>query len=395
MKLNIKNIIAGCLITGVACFIACKQDKLEPAVKDSKAPGPVSGLIVKNISGAAVISFTPPADEDLLYVRASYKTRSGVIHETKVSKYNRELTVDGFPDTLAYDINIYAVDKSENASEPVTITVHPGRPVFQLVRDSLTYAADFGGINVKYKNVSETSIAVVLLTNDSTGNFVPVNTAYTKLKQGDFSTRNLKAVDTKFGIYIRDRWGNKSDTLLFHLTPLFEEQLDRTKIHPIVLPTDAQVGPQYGGGVEKLFDGNTTNAGGYYHTGDDSKMPQWFSFDLGVQAKLSRLSWFMREGFFYDLHNPRVVEIWGTNAPASDGSFTGWTLLASHTQVKPSGLPAGQNSQADIDAATAGENVSFPLDAPKVRYLRFKTLKNWSNGTYVNFNEIMIWGDTK
>ncbi|RFZ85233.1 DUF4959 domain-containing protein [Mucilaginibacter terrenus] len=395
MKRKLKYFLSMCLLGGIACFIACKQDKLEPAVKDATAPGPVTDPVVRNLNGAAVISFTPPADEDLLYVRAVYQTKTGTKHETKVSKYNRELTVDGFPDTVAYDVSLYAVDKSENASTAVTVTVHPGRPIFQLVRDSISYTADFGGINVRYKNRTESSIAVVLLTNDSTGSFVPVNTAYTKLKQGDFSTRNLKAVDTKFGIYVRDRWGNISDTLLFHLTPLFEEQLDRTKIHPVILPTDAQLGPQYGGGVEKLFDGNTTNAAGYYHTGDDAKMPQWFTIDLGVQAKLSRLSWFMREGFFYDLHNPKVVEIWGTNSPASDGSFNGWTLLASHTQVKPSGLPAGQNSQADIDAAVAGENVTFPLDAPKVRYLRFKTLKNWSNGTYVNFNEIMIWGDTK
>jgi hypothetical protein len=103
----------------------------------------------------------------------------------------------------------------------------------------------------------------------------------------------------------------------------------------------------------------------------------------------------MRQGFFYSLHNPRVVEIWGTNTINPDGSYDGWTLLASHTQIKPSGLPEGQLSQDDIDAANAGETITFPLDAPKVRYIRFRTLKNWSNGSYVNFNEIMMWGDTK
>jgi hypothetical protein len=395
MKVNIKNMIVALVVVTIGGFYSCKHDVLGPVVKDGQAPGVVSNLVVANLNGAATISFTPPADEDLLYIRAIYTTKGGTTRETKVSKYNRELTVEGFADTSAYQVSLYAVDKSENQSEPVQVTVHPKKPVFQLVRDSVAVVADFGGINIKYRNITKASIAIVLLSNDSLGNFVPVNTAYTNIKGGEFSARNMKAVDTKFGIYVRDRWGNISDTLLFNLTPLFEEKLDRTRIRALTLPSDAPLGPQYGGGVEKLFDGNTSNGGGYYHTGDDSKMPQWFTFDLGVEAKLSRLSWFMREGFFYDLHNPKVVEIWGTNSPASDGSFTGWTLLASHTQVKPSGLPAGQNSQADIDAALAGENVSFPLDAPKVRYLRFKTLKNWSNGTYLNFNEIMIWGDTK
>ncbi|WP_449437513.1 DUF5000 domain-containing lipoprotein [Pedobacter steynii] len=27
-----------------------------------------------------------------------------------------------------------------------------------------------------------------------------------------------------------------------------------------------------------------------------------------------------------------------------------------------------------------------------MRYIRFKTLRNWSDGTYVNFNEIYMWG---
>jgi hypothetical protein len=39
-----------------------------------------------------------------------------------------------------------------------------------------------------------------------------------------------------------------------------------------------------------------------------------------------------------------------------------------------------------------GETITFPLDAPAVRYIRFKTLRNWSDGTYVNFNEIRMWG---
>ncbi|RZM27264.1 MAG: hypothetical protein EOO88_14005, partial [Pedobacter sp.] len=101
---------------------------------------------------------------------------------------------------------------------------------------------------------------------------------------------------------------------------------------------------------------------------------------------------YMRQGYYFNLHNPRKVEIWGSNNPGSDGSFTNWTLLATHEQIKPSGLPAGQLSNADNDAAAAGETITFPLDVPKVRYIRFKTVRNWSDGTYVNFNEIMMWG---
>ncbi|NII27690.1 DUF4959 domain-containing protein [Pseudoflavitalea sp. X16] len=369
---------------------ACKQDVLGPAEKDNVAPGQVTNLAVVNLNGAAKISYELPADRDLLYVKALYTTKQGV-KETKVSRFNSSLTVEGFGDTAAYQVSLYAVDKSENASAPVQVTVHPLTPAVKLVRDSLELSPDFGGVNVKFTNHTEESLAIIVLANDSLGQFSPIYTHYTNLRKGDFSVRNRPSVPTQFGVYVRDRWGNLSDTLIVTLTPLFEELLDRTKMKGVVLPTDAPLG--HGGSIAGIFDGNTT--GGHYHSSDAARMPQWFTFDMGVTAKLSRLTWFMRPGYFYSLHNPRVIEIWGSNNPSPDGSFdASWTLLTAYTQIKPSGLPEGQLSQADTDAALAGETLVFPLDIPKVRYIRFKTLKNWSNGTYVNFYELMLWGDT-
>ncbi|RAV54203.1 hypothetical protein DIU36_21520 [Mucilaginibacter rubeus] len=394
-KIMKKILFRCCIVLIVLLANSCKQDELAPIVNDHTPPGPVSKVTVTNLNGAAKISYTIPTDGDLLYIKAVYAIKKGEARETKVSRYNSDLTVDGFGNSMDYQVKLYAVDKGENVSAPVEVTVHPLTPPLKLTRDSLTVTPDFGGINVKFTNSTKASLAIVVLATDSLGEFAPILTNYTNLQKGNFSTRNLPAKPTKFGIYTRDRWGNLSDTLLVTVTPLFEELLDRTKIKGIALPTDAPLGPQYGGGIDELFDGDVTNAGGYYHTGDASKMPQQFTYDMGVTAKLSRLSYFMREGFFYSLHNPRVVEIWGTNTINPDGSYDGWTLLASHTQIKPSGLPEGQLSQDDIDAARAGETITFPLDAPKVRYIRFRTLKNWSNGSYVNFNEIMMWGDTK
>ncbi|WP_040679313.1 DUF5000 domain-containing lipoprotein [Niabella aurantiaca] len=372
---------------------ACKKDVAGPALKDGVAPGPVSDVAVENLNGAARIRYTLPGDADLLYIRARYATRQGVVRETKVSRYSRSVLVEGFGDTSAYQVSLYAVDKSENSSPVLDVTVHPLEPPIWIVRRQLALTPDFGGINVKYTNPGENDLAIVVLANDSLGQFSPVTTNYTNLKAGDFSTRNMPDVPTRFGVYIRDRWGNLSDTLTTQLTPLFEELLDRTKMKGLTLPTDAPLG--YSGSIAGLFDGNPTG-GGFYHSGDAARMPQWFTYDMGVTAKLSRLVWFMRPGFYYTLHNPREVEIWGSNDPNPDGSFDdSWTLLTTSVQTKPSGLPEGQLSQADIDAALAGHTVEFPLNTPKVRYIRFKTLKNWSNGTYVNFYQIMMWGDTK
>jgi hypothetical protein len=62
---------------------------------------------------------------------------------------------------------------------------------------------------------------------------------------------------------------------------------------------------------------------------------------------------------------------------------------------KPSGLPQGSPlTQADINFIEEGITVPFPVDAPKVRHIRFKTLKNWGNTVYVYVYEIKMFGDS-
>lgn len=375
------------------CISGCKKDTIDRSAKqDGTPPDAIQVEKVTPLSGAVEVKFKQPADMDLLCVKASYTSSEGKLREFKVSRFNTRIKLEGFGDTSTYQVTLMAEDKGGNLSKPTEISVRPGQPAIKTVLDSLDVVPDFGGVNVQFHNKDGDNLAIVLLSNDTLGNFVPINTYYTQLKSGDFSTHGMQAVKTKVGIYVRDRWGNISDTLIRDVLPLFEVRLDRTKMKEVKLPSDAPLG--YGGAVSYLFDGDLTNNGrSYYHSGDGAKMPQWFTFDMGTEAKLSRLVWFMREGFFYTLHNPRNVEIWGTNNPDPDGSFNNWILLAKHEQIKPSGLPAGELSQADVDAAAAGETVKFPLDIPKVRYIRFKTTRNWSDGTYCNFNEIRLFGD--
>lgn len=389
MKQTIYKCLGGLL---VLAMYACKQDEIGPTQNDGVAPGLVSNITVKNLNGAAEITYDLPEDPDLLYVKASYTAPNGEVRETKVSKHKNKVLVEGFGDTRAYVVSLSTVDKGENASAVVNVTVNPKEPPIKLVKETIQVVPDFGGVNVSYENATAANMAIVVLANDSLGQFVPVNTHYTNLKKSVFPTRNLKAEDTRFGFFVRDRWGNRSDTLYLNLTPYYEAKLDRTKMRGLALPTDAGLG--YGGSIAGLFDGSVGD-GTFYHSDDAAKMPQWFTFDMGVTAKLSRLVYFMRQQYYYALHNPREIEIWGSNEPSADGSFKNWVLLTKYTQVKPSGLPLAQLSQADQAAAEAGESIPIPRDAPKVRYIRFKTLKNWSNGIYVNFNELEAWGDQR
>ena len=47
----------------------------------------------------------------------------------------------------------------------------------------------------------------------------------------------------------------------------------------------------------------------------------------------------------------------------------------------------------DIEAAKIGDQANVPLDMPRVRYIRIKCLKNWSNNYNICFTELTFWGN--
>ncbi len=385
-----KQLVFFLAILGIAAMSGCKKKELGPIKNDGKAPGPVSNVTVENQPGAAVLTYSIPSDPDLLYVKAKYTGRDGVVREFKSSYYQNSIRLDGFEKPENYTVELVAVDEGENKSTPVTVEVKPLLPPYLFTRSSIMVRVDFGGLRTSYKNPNGGDLAIVVLVLDDRGRYMPFNTSYTDLKEGSFSSRGLKSEPTQFGVFVRDRWNHVSDTLFLTATPLFEKKLNKKLFKPLVLPNDAGLG--YGGSVAGVFNDVYDDRG--YHTGEPSSLPSWFSFDMGVIAKISRLLWWMRDdgSWLYALHNPRVVEIYGSTNPNPDGSWESWTLLAKHEQIKPSGLPIGQVNNADRQAAAAGETIEFPLDVPPVRYIRFKTLSSWSSGAYSNFPELSVYG---
>ncbi|WP_143306150.1 DUF5000 domain-containing lipoprotein [Chitinophaga vietnamensis] len=374
----------------IMLITACSKETHQPVNTSGEKPDVVKNVVVTNMAGAAKISYNLPDNKDILYVKAVYAIQSGARREIRSSYYNNFLVVDGFGDTATHEIALYVVSRNEAASDPVKTTVKPLSPPMLLVRQSLEVKADFGGINIKFKNPGAADVAIVTLTTDSLGVFGPADIHYTKLEAGNYSARGFAAEKRKFGFYVRDHWGNQSDTLFMDITPIFEKLLDKNLFREVDLPGD--VGYGWGLPIPNLWNG------ALWHSADKlDGMPMWITFDLGVTAQLSRIGLWQRPNeWIYLQNNVREFEIWGSTNPASDGSWSSWTKLLEHTVIKPSGLPVGQKTQDDIDAAIAGEQMNVPLDAPKVRYIRIKILRTWTDGGYAaNIQEMKFWGNDK
>ena len=385
------------LIACMMFFWSCSEENNRaPVTSDSTIPGQVSNVQIERLPGAIKLTYDIPSGQSLSYVKAECLI-NGNLRQAIASSYINTLTIEGFADTSMYTIQLYSINRSEKASEPVTVQAQPLSPSFREVFKTLQLVEDWGGPTVFFENPDEADLAITIIFVDSAGFWNHGETFYTKRPEGSFSARGYEPKLTTFGVYITDRWNNMTDTLINDLSPRFEKQLDRLKFSALRLPNDA---PEFGGTylVEAMFDGRlagdpcmVTNA--------DGNWPHWCTMDLGVTqgVLLSRIRIWQRGGQYTNMayadRNIKRFEIWGTlETPSPDGSWDGWTLLMDDEMEKPSGSPMGTNTAEDMEAWSAGHDFSFPLDIPYVRYIRLLVKESWGNIERFQLDEIMFWG---
>lgn len=389
------KLLTGMMLLCIILINGCKEDQLRaPVEHDNVAPGQVKVLSVEPLAGKVNINYALPNDDDIAYVEAQYQTKGGVTRQGKSSAFKNVVTLEGFADISTYSVKIFTVDKSENRSTPIVINVNALKPDIMTAFESLQIIDDFGGPNIQFANPNGADLAAVILYKDAAGDLVPYDTYYTKVKTGYYTARGLAPNPIAMGFYFRDRWNNLSDTLKKVITPFEEKQLDKTKFKAFNLVGDYI--PNAYGTFERMWDNNLLT---YGQTDPNRAGMAYFTFDLGVTAKLSRFTlWQLQSNsgnlLIYNANvNPRVYELWGRATTPVDGSWDGWVKLTSCESIKPSGLPAGVYTDEDVTAAAKGEEWNIPLSADPVRYIRFKCISNWLNGgggTIVG--ELSFWG---
>lgn len=379
-------------------FSSCKEDVHTPINKDGSAPDPVREVQVENMPGAAKISYDLPDSKNLLYVKAVYEIGEKQ-KEVRASYYKNELMVEGFPDTTRHEVRLYAVSRGEKESEPVRVDIQPLTPPLIQVFNSLEMKATFGGVRVMFKNESEAEVVISVLAADSLGDLVDADRFYTEIPEGSFAVRGFSPEKRKFGIYVRDRWNNRSDTLFSELIPLFEELIPKAGFREMDLPTDTNVQHCCGGGLFNLWDGIWNVGSPVFHTKPGTPIPQWFTFDMGVKAQLSRFKFYHRRGRndgAYTIADPQIFEVWGSNDPNPDGSWDSWMKLGDFRSIKPSGEDEPKTNEDIQYAVVNGEDFEFPdaAEAPAVRYLRFKILRTWGGvEAGIHMAELTFWGE--
>ncbi len=388
-------------IFSIVALFGCEEEgQLGQTPMDSVPPGKVSNVRVENSYGAAVIKYDIPTDNDLLYVKATYKINETIEREIMSSFYSTELKIDGFGEEKDYSVRLVSVDRSRNESEPVEVTVSPLTPPVDLVFNSLKVAPDFGGINLKWENELEKEINIFILVNDTLnpGNFIEEEIIYTSTIHGDRSVRGFASEPRQFQVYMSDRWGNKSELFSGELTPMFEQELDKSLFEYLFSLTPDDVG--YLWHPDNLWNNN-------YSAGPKGtfisawppvrtiKEGLYFTMDLGKKSKISRMKLWQRphKNLNFNHLNVKRFKLWGSNAPSKDPeSFDGWSDMGEYSIIKPSGLPLGQLSNEDNQAVADGHEALIPLEVEAYRYIRFQVLETWLGGDLLQIAELAFWG---
>ncbi|MFF5380637.1 DUF5000 domain-containing lipoprotein [Pedobacter suwonensis] len=392
------------LLVGICLLLlnmGCKRELLnKPTLTNSNAPGAVTNVTSVSSNGKATLTYSLPSDHDLSYVKAVYEIAPGIEKVNIASRYTNTLTLDGFADTLAHKVKLYAVNSSEIASAATEVTVNPLVPSFVIARRSLKITATFGGFNLTCNNPAADNLAIVTMV-DTAGNGEYVKTAsldniYRNTKVITGSIRGQQAKKRKFGFVVRDRWLNHSDTLFVTLTPLFEQLLPKNKWSNLVLPGDAEMLLPGQTDVRNIYNGVLTeNWPNLMFTVEVASTPQMITLDLGEAHVFSRMSINPHNEMnnFYVRGNPRDFEIWGSNSPNTSGALdASWSKLGTFSVAKPSGSPYGTETGADQSLARSGWQFDFQPGLGSYRYIRLRNLRNWQGSYFMSIDEFTLWG---
>lgn len=382
-------------------MMACEEtiEFRGPVGGDTTPPDIVTNVKVENLPGKAKITYTLPDSKNLLYVKAKYKLGTGEFAEAKSSYYKDTLLVEGFADTLEQEVGLYTVSRNEIASEPVVVKVKPLEAPFRKVFSSINVVNAFGGYNLEAQNPTRDNIAILVMRKNAFNEFEVDNfkSVFTRTDNIVSKIRNLDTLEQELAIYVKDNWGNSSDTLHTSIKPIYEAQLNPALFRTFVLPGDA---PQVTNGarLEYMWDGRLGwPYTSFTHQTNGGPDPHMVTFDAGVLAKISRV-WirpYPEGSRWYYLSTMKRFEIYGSESPSLNGALDdSWVLLGSYEVVKPSGLPYGTDSAEDQATASAGFSWEVDLNTPKVRYIRIRCLENFAGGTAQSINEIAVYGST-
>lgn len=376
-------------------LFSCSEDYIGQYSVDKTPPGKITNPVVTNFAGGSTITYELPSDDDILYVKAVYTLAKGRQAEERASFFLNSVKLKGFGKSQKSIVKLFAVDRSENESQPISVEIEPQDSPIYTILTTLKVFSSWGGLKVLWENPEAENIVVGLVSKKDV-DFSSLDNFYTAEKIANKAVRGMDTAQVTVGVFVRDRFDNYTDTLYSIQKPLFEKQLNIAKFKGMPQSLNYPLHASFGSkDMKVLWDNAILPDANVYYIAPGVNANPYLTMDLGVTAKLSRFKFWSRQAWIFQLHSPKHFEIWGTNDPAATAvdNWVGWVKMMDQEAYRPSGLPAGSAPNADDKTyAAAGEEYEFDIANAPARYIRFRCTQTWGGSTGLNLAEIAFWG---
>ena len=399
-------------------ILSCEEEgRYNPQSDDSVPPGKIQEVSYKPLNGGARIFYKAPADEDLLLVEAIYTNKDNESFSFNASYFDNSVDVYGFPDTLNYEVILYAVDRAGNKSEPVIAKVKPLESALLMISRSVEVKPGFSSFFVDWENGLEQSINLQV---DFSFSKQGANNEFTSV----FSSNRLKErrfVDDldlsenevlKIEVMLSDLYGNsvRLDST-WQFSVLQDGFIPKEKW---VLPhTNDSIGgiPQcYGDGFEGrlryVIDGiideednlNFLHTRGVGRTGmaEDGNEPWNYIIDLGEYYELSRILTHQRHslGVYQGVSRGAYYQLWNVNKYNMyyfDDDLNDWVLISQHEIPEPMGLTELEYMKRGKEGDWAYMYPNEPSFTKPTRWFRYEAISGFGYIPLV-LSEITLMG---
>jgi hypothetical protein len=412
-----RNIIYLLIVLLVSGLCACKESqRFEIGYDDSTPPSPPTFLRYDTLYGGARIYFTPPTDRDVLSVDASYINEAGKKVWFSVSYYISSIEVYGFSNKEPRTVQLYAVDRAGNKSQPVDILITPYEPAVTQVASTVYIKSGFGSFYVNWENVLEQNMNVYV-------DFTYTEKGVTKERHLIYTSnlaeerRFIRDLDLDPGekihvlVKIEDRYENMTESFdMGEITLLEDVKVPKDKWS--MPATNDTIGGEPQAFLNALFgrdyylyddiidDGqnfNMSHTFGKGRTGnpEDGNVPYNIMIDLGDYYELSRIithqRYVMGLNYIQNLENAgRETYYQGENVGIYrmylwDEETQAWDTITTHKITFPNDL-----SDRDYRILGAAGDIAYmypdePQYTKPTRWFRYEALFGF-DGNYTGTN---------
>ena len=396
-----KNKYIYILLLAAFAFTACNEEVL-----DTTAPGKVTNISYKPTNGGAILTFTAPDDDDLLYVKAVYTNSLGKEVFKVTSHYGDSIEIDGFKEATPQKVKLYAVDRSNNNSEAAEIEVTPMKSFIYLVQESIQMKEQLGGVRITWENPDQKTVFVYV-------NFSKAGKTYERILSSALSDpvlmiRGLDPEEYSFSVTVEDFNGNKTDKMdVGTYRPLLEQKIDKSTWK--VLQNLSVDGDKWEGTLASFWDDviDTKESGSdnsYFiiNRDDNGGMLKWpldIVVDLNKTVVVNRFVVWQRafayvnaeqNGVSTDYCYYKEENLKSFSVSVSTDKLT-WTSLGTFDIGDPRDA-AGVISPAKYKEAIDGHEFNLESVSQPFRYMKFSVLSNYGSETNVYGSEITLYG---